>query len=115
MHERQDILKEYFSLVKDLNQTNKFKNEQTQVCFQIEEQIKEQTVLVAKISKEQKIRLCCLMTSRIWMIDQNTKYVNLSEWLVKLLQAYNNQKLDLKVSFNDYFKMKFDILLAFKG
>ncbi len=115
MTQRHDILQEYFSLVKDLNQTNKFKIEQTQIIFEIEEIVNNRSILIAKISKEQKIRLCCLMTSKIWMVDQNTRYVNLSEWLVKLLHAYNNQKFDLKMTFNDYFKMKFDALLAFKS
>ncbi len=115
MNERQDILQEYFSLVRDLNQTNKFKNEQTEVYFQIEEQIKEQTVLFAKIANEHKIRLCCLISSRAWIIDQNTKYIKLSEWLVMQLQDYDLRKLNLKMTFNDYFKMKFDVLLAFKG
>ena len=115
MTQRHDNLKKYFCLVKDLRQKNKFNNEQTQVYFQIEEQIKEKSVLVAKISNQQRIRLCCLISSRAWIIDQNTKYIKLSEWLVMLLQDYDLKKLNLKMTFNDYFKMKFDALLAFKG
>jgi hypothetical protein len=101
--------------VRDLNQTNKFKNEKTQIIFEIEELSDGQIVLLARISNGPKIRLCFRLSNRLWIVEQSAKYLHLSNWLLSLLKAYDNQKLNLKMTFNDYFKMKFDVLLAFKG
>lgn len=115
MTQRQDILQEYFSLVKDLNQTNKFKNEQTQIRFEIEAFAGTPSVLFSKISNDQKIRLCNQVSCEVWRVDNSCKYVYLAQWMVILLQQYNIEKINLKMTFNDFFKIKFNALLAFKS
>jgi predicted metal-binding protein len=114
MMERQDILHEYFSLVKDLNQTNKFKNEQTQIVFEIEYQVNGQGVLFAMIYRQQKIMLCHQGYGDVWRVNDNSRYLILSDWLIQLLRIYNDAKLKLKMTFDDYFNQKFQELLAFK-
>lgn len=64
MPQRLDILQEYFSLVKDLNHTNKFKNEQTQLIFEIEGETARQ--LFAKLDKGKKYLICSHVRNSIW-------------------------------------------------
>lgn len=100
MTERQDILQEYFSLVRDLNRTNKFKNEMTQIVFEIEGEIDRQ--LFAKLAYGKKILICQNVRSSIWTPSQSTKYENLALFLCRETSNYENKKHFLKLQLTEF-------------
>ncbi len=100
MNERQDILKEYFSLVKDLNQTNKFKNEKTQIVFEIEGEIELQ--LIAKLENGKKYLICHQVRNSIWLPSKSTRYEKLSHFLCREISNYENNKLEIKLTFSEF-------------
>ncbi len=100
MTERHDILQEYFSLVRDLNQTNKFKNEQTQITFMVEGDVDRQ--LFAKLDHGKKYLMCKKVENGKWRPSLPGKYENLSLFLCREISNYENNKLILKQTLTEF-------------
>lgn len=71
----ESIKQDYFKLLRDLNKSNKTKNENTELYFIIEE-----NKLFAALSKDQKLLLCIRKGNR-WLPSNHSLYPNLEEHL----------------------------------
>lgn len=105
---------EFLNLKNELNESNKFANQQTELMFEIEEQASGQQVLFANLSIDQKIRMLHKKTGQGWLVVDENKYLNLAEYVLGLLKIYDDQKHLIKLTFNDYFYAEFNKLLGFK-
>lgn len=114
MNQRSEIMTEFLNLKNELNESNKFANQQTQLVFEISEEASGQQVLFAKLSNDQKFRLHQKQLGLGWLISNENKYLNLAEYMLVLLNIYDDQKHNIKLTFNDYFYLKFNQLLGFK-
>ncbi len=114
MNQRSEIMTEFLNLKNELNESNKFANQQTELMFEIEEAASGQQVLFAKLSVDQKYRLHHQQAGRTWIISSENKYLNLSIYILDLLKIHGEQKQNIKLTFNDYFYLKFNELLGFE-
>ncbi len=58
MNQRSEVMTEFLNLKNELNESNKFANQQTRLFFEIEEAASGQQVLFTKLSVDQKFRVC---------------------------------------------------------
>ncbi len=89
------IKQDYFKLLRDLNKSNKTKNESTKLYFYINE-----NHFFAALSEKQKV-LLCENTSRIWYSHSSNLYPDLVTHIAKFLnknQYANNLTFDLNLS-----------------
>lgn len=75
----ESIKQDYFKLLRDLNKSNKTKNENTELYFTIED-----NELFAALSKDQKLLLCTKKGSR-WWPSNHRSYPDLEEHLSNFL------------------------------
>ena len=85
MISRSEIKQEYFELIKKLNQSNKHKNQVTNVYFYIVSTNTNHLKLFAAISDSQKIMLCHKIGKSKWRESQFSQYPNLEEFIAYLL------------------------------
>ncbi len=78
------IKQDYFKLLRDLNKSNKTKNENTKLYFIIEE-----NKLFAALSKDQKLLLCSVK-NRQWRPSDYSLYPDLEEHLSNFLNKELN-------------------------
>ena len=105
-------MNEYLVLKNELNQSNKFPDQKTLLLFQIAEEASGRQVLFAKLSSDQKIRVCEKNQDFQWTgVCQHVHFVDFS---IKVLNFYDVNKFQLKISFNEYFYIEFNKLLGFK-
>ncbi len=114
MNQRSEIMNEYFVLKNELNWSNKFADQKTELVFEIDEEPSGRQVLYAKLDNDQKVRICEQWTGDIWKIDHHFGHYNLSDFLLNLLKIYNVEKSNSKITFNEYFFAEFNKLLGFK-
>ena len=90
------IKKEYFDLINKLNQSNKRKNQDTDVYFYIDEVDAESAKLFAAISDIQRILLCEKKYNlKSWAPLYLSGFSNLEDFLVTLL---SEQKYETKLT-----------------
>ncbi|MEK6627677.1 MAG: hypothetical protein AABY53_03550 [Bdellovibrionota bacterium] len=80
---------EYFELVKKLNQSNKLKNQETDLYFYIDSADADHLKLFAAISASQKILLCHKNHGSNWTESGFSKYPNLESHIAELLRKSN--------------------------
>ncbi len=82
---------EYFELLRELNKSNKTKNEVTQLTFIVEESEQNQRKLYASISKDQKV-LLCIQSDNILRPAGFSGYDHLEEFIYKnfISKSYEN-------------------------
>ncbi len=114
MNQRSEIMNEYLVLKNDLNRSNKFTDQQTRLVFDIELESSGHQVLFAKLSFNQKFRICEQPYGQKWAVAKVSKYLALSDFILKLIISYDDQKLSIKYTFNEFFYREFNILLGFK-
>jgi hypothetical protein len=114
MNQRSEVMAEFLVLKNELNESNKFANQQTQLVFEIVTEASGRQVLFAKLSVDQKIRMHQKQTGQGWLVADENKYLNLAEYILGLLKIYDDQKQNIKLLFNDYFYSEFNKLLGFK-
>ena len=85
------IKHEYFELVKKLNQSNKFKNQETEVYFYIDSINLDHLKLFAAISNDQKIELCHKIKNLKWLASQYSLFLNLEIFIAHLLHKKAEQ------------------------
>ncbi len=112
MNQRSEVMTEFLNLKNELNESNKFANQQTLLVFEIEEEISGRQVLFAKLSVDQRVRLCSKDVSSLWTVE--SKYEKISQFSLDVLLFYEEHKIEIKLSFNDYFFIEFNKLLGFK-
>ncbi len=112
MNQRQDIMSEFFQLKADLNQSNKFKDQVTKLYFEIEEKSSGRRILFAKIAQDQKLRIFEELQDESW--DSVSKYEKLSEFLEPIILDYEKNKIEYKVTLNEYIEIQLSKLLGFK-
>lgn len=78
------IKQDYFKLLRDLNKSNKTKNENTELYFTIEK-----NKLFAVLSKDQKLLLCTKKGNR-WWPSNHRLYPDLEEHLSSFLSEASN-------------------------
>ena len=83
----QIIKYEYFELIRKLNQTNKLKNQQTDICFYIDSANPDHLKLFAAVSENQKILLCEKIKLLPWTQASITELTELEEFLSYLLNT----------------------------
>lgn len=81
------IKHEYLELVNKLNQSNKLKNQITDIYFYIDSSNPTHSKLVAAISSDQKIVLCEKIKTRPWAPANNTEFGELEGFLSTLLNS----------------------------
>lgn len=81
------IKHEYFELVKKLNHSNKYKNQETELYFFIDSSKVDHLKLFAAISKSQKILLCHKIKQSRWSESRYSQFQNLEEFIVELLHG----------------------------
>ncbi len=89
------IKQDYFKLLRDLNKSNKTKNETTELYFIIEE-----NKLFAALSEDQKLLLCTRKGNR-WWPSNHRLYPDLEEHLSNFLNKglnITNLTTELKLS-----------------
>ena len=114
MNQRSEIMTELSDLRNKLNESNKFANQQTQLTFEIDEEPSGRQVLFAKLSADQKVRMCELVQALDWTVSPNNKYAFLSKFILKLIIRYDDQRHLIKCTFNEFFYVEFNKLLGFK-
>ena len=75
----ESIKQDYFKLLRDLNKSNKIKNENTELYFIIED-----NKLFAALSKDQKLLLCNRKGKEWWPSNHNL-YADLEEHIADFL------------------------------
>lgn len=93
------IKHEYFELVKKLNQTNKLKNQDTDIRFYIDSVNPSHLKLFAAISDDQKILLCQKPKQSKWLASRYSQFPSLEIYIAQLLY-YKEVQTDL----TDYIK-----------
>lgn len=81
------IKQEYFELVKKLNNSNKHKNQTTELYFFINSTNSNNLKLYAAISDTQKILLCEKLNSGHWLEAGFSEYPNLENYILHLLRT----------------------------
>lgn len=84
---REAIKKDYFSLLKDLNISNKLKNEKTELHFATEPVNDLDVNLYALLSDDQKFLVSSWTEGRGWIANTNSKYDNLFSLITYLLRT----------------------------
>ena len=84
---REAIKKDYFSLLKDLNISNKLRNEKTELQFAAEPINDLDLNLYALLSGDQKFLVSSWSESRGWIANTNSKYDNLFSLITYLLRT----------------------------
>lgn len=86
------IKKEYFDLLNKLNQSNKHKNQNTNIYFYIDEADPNSMKLFAAISAAQKILLCeKVYDAGDWEPLYLSGFSNLEDFLVKILNKKKHE------------------------
>ena len=85
------VKREYFELVKKLNQTNKLKNQETDIFFYIDSTEVDHLKLFAAISVSQKILLCERPYKLAWVEAGFSGYANLEAYLAQLIQIHDGK------------------------
>lgn len=114
MNQRSEIMNELLVLKNELNESNKFANQQTQLVFEIEEEASGRQVLFAKLSGDQKVRICDQPSVRKWAVAKESKYQILGDFILKLIIVYDDKKHLIQCTFNEFFYIEFNQLLGFK-
>lgn len=94
------IKHEYFELIKKLNQSNKLKNQETDLYFYIDSGSPDHLKLFAAISESQKILLCEKVKPSVWESGGYSSYPNLEDYITQLLRInfFENDLTTLIVS-----------------
>ncbi|MEK6627675.1 MAG: hypothetical protein AABY53_03540 [Bdellovibrionota bacterium] len=79
------IKQKYFELVTKLNQSNKFKNQETDLYFFIDSTRPNYLKLYAAISDNQKIVLCYKYKQSQWLASQYSQFPSLEIFIARLL------------------------------
>lgn len=85
------IKHEYFGLVKKLNQTNRHKNQETEIYFYIDSTNSNHLKFFAAISATQKILLCQKNDWSNWSESGFSEYPNLERFINRLLRTSDNE------------------------
>ena len=94
---------EYFELLRQLNKSNKTKNEATQLDFIIEVSTNNRSMLYASISKSQKV-LLCIQIKKIWRSAGFSGYDDLEKFICKNIVTINEQDVT-KLILRNLFKL----------
>ena len=88
---REAIKKDYFSLLKDLNISNKLRNEKTELQFAVEPfqgaSTEPDLNLYALLSDDQRFLVSSWTESRGWIANMNSRYDNLFSLITYLLRT----------------------------
>ncbi len=87
---------EYFELLRQLNKSNKTKNEATQLIFIVEGSEQNQEQLYASISKSQKVLLCILSES-MWRPAGFSGYDDLEKFICNNIRSVVDQNMTKKI------------------
>ncbi|MEK6628901.1 MAG: hypothetical protein AABY53_09765 [Bdellovibrionota bacterium] len=82
------IKKEYFELINRLNQSNKLKNQTTEIYFYIDEGDLSGAKLYAAISNVQKILLCEKDSAQLWSAVYFSDFTNLEDFIAAILNEH---------------------------
>jgi hypothetical protein len=84
---REAIKKDYFSLLKDLNISNKLRNEKTELLFAAEPFNDVELNLYALLSDDQRFLVSTWSEARGWIANTNSKYDSLFSLITYLLRT----------------------------
>ncbi len=84
---REAIKKDYFSLLKDLNISNKLRNEKTELVFAAEPANDVDLNLYALLTDDQRFLVSTWSEAHGWIANTNSKYDNLFSLITYLLRT----------------------------
>ncbi len=83
---------EYFELLRQLNKSNKTKNEVTQLNFIVVKSVKSRAMLYATVSKSQKI-LLCMQFDKVWKPAGFSGYDDLENFICNNMRSVVDQNM----------------------
>ncbi len=114
MNQRQQIFSEYLTIKNLLNTSNKHKNEQTFLRFEVSENETGLRSVCAKISEVQKLQITQEDEFGVWKSSLGCEFKSFSSFLIFILEKYDVVKFNEKIVFDEYFYRELNKLLGFK-
>jgi hypothetical protein len=113
MNQRQQIFNEYLKIKNLLNTSNKLKNEQTFLRFEVAENEIGLRSLYAKIPDSQRLLLVEEVYFEQWVSCLGAEFGAFPTFMIGLLEKYEDIKYLEKIIFDDFFNKEFGRLFSF--
>jgi hypothetical protein len=114
MNQRQQLFNEYLKIQNLLNTSNKQKNEQTFLSFEVSESEIGLRSIFAKIFDAQRLLIVEEVELEEWESFLGKEFRVFSSILIGLFKKYEDIKYVEKITFDDFFYDEFNKLLSFQ-
>ncbi len=88
MNNKNEIKKECLRLILKLNRSNKIRNQQTELIFQIKT-IQNTDFLMATVNNEKYLKIGTLVNPTSLLVDSNFEFYNFADYLKKSLTTFD--------------------------